>query len=256
MIGIYKFTNKINNHSYIGQSINIEKRYEAHLTAYKNPNHHCYNNTFYIALRKYGINNFNFEILEECNKEELNNREKYWIKYYDTYNNGYNMTEGGDSSPSQTPEVIAKIKNTLLNNEEVNKKLSHKGEDNANSKLTLKDVKNIRIAYQEGKTFGEVYPLYQEKISRSGFQYCWLGKSWKEVMPEVFQQRTAQLNGGSSRKRQEIYQLRLDYMNGLTNQELQLKYNMSYQNVRRILKLERWLYPETIPQGYENFISK
>lgn len=253
MIGIYKITEKDNpTNFYVGQSNDIDRRFKEHI--YKTSKQSRI--PFDDEITNKGKDAFLFEVLEVCSIDELNDKEKYWIAYYDTYNNGYNMTEGGDSNPSQNPEVIAKIKNTLLNNKEVNKKLSHKGEDNANSKLTLEDVKNIRIAYQEGKTFGEVYPLYQNKISRSGFQYCWLGKTWKEVMPEVFQQRTAQLNGGSSRKRQEIYQLRLDYMNGLTNKELQLKYNMSYQNVRRILKLERWLYSETIPQGYEKFISK
>ena len=42
------------------------------------------------AFRKYGINNFSFEIVEECSKEELNKKEKYWINYYNSFFNGYN----------------------------------------------------------------------------------------------------------------------------------------------------------------------
>jgi hypothetical protein len=51
-------------------------------------------------MRKYGIDNFLFEVVEECSLEELNNREKYWIKYYDSHNplNGYNLTDGGNTS--------------------------------------------------------------------------------------------------------------------------------------------------------------
>lgn len=253
MIGIYKFTNQLNNKSYIGQSIDIEKRKREHL---RNAYNYNLDNSFYQALRKYGIINFSFEILEECEKERLNEREIYWIQYYDTYKKGYNMTPGGDFNPSNVPEIVQKRTEKLLNDEKINAKLSHKGEDNGNAKLTKVDVIEIRKAYAQGKQISEVYPLYQEKISYSGFQACWLGKSWKEVMPEVFQQRKAENNGGSKTSRNEIYQLRLDYMNGLTNKELQNKYNKTYETVRRIIKMERWNQPETIPNGYIEFISK
>lgn len=45
-------------------------------------------------------------------------------------------------------------------------------------------------------------------------------------------------------------------MNGATNKELQAKYNRSYAYVRRVLKMERWLYEDTIPEGYRDFILK
>lgn len=98
MIGIYKITNKINNKSYIGQSINIEQRWKTHKTSPFNKNCVHYNCLFYKAIRKYGIDNFIFEVLEECEKNRLNEREIYWIAYYQTHNKkyGYNMTDGGD----------------------------------------------------------------------------------------------------------------------------------------------------------------
>lgn len=102
MVGIYKITNKINNKSYIGQSIDIERRWKSHKTEPFNPNSTQYNTIFYKAIRKYGIKNFIFEILEECPQEQLNEREQYWIEYYATYTqqtnaNGYNMTIGGQA---------------------------------------------------------------------------------------------------------------------------------------------------------------
>ena len=97
MIGIYKFTNIINGHSYIGQSIDIESRKKSHYQrAFCNTaSNKEYEKAFYRALRKYGKENFSFEILKICDKEELNYWEIYYIDYYDTYKNGYNEDEGG-----------------------------------------------------------------------------------------------------------------------------------------------------------------
>ena len=99
MIGIYKITNTINNKVYIGQSINIDERWRAHKADYKNSHltgkHKSY---LYVSMRKYGIENFKFEVIEEAPKELLNEREIYWIQYYDATNpdKGYNLTPGGN----------------------------------------------------------------------------------------------------------------------------------------------------------------
>jgi group I intron endonuclease len=75
-IGIYKIISP-NGKIYIGQSINIEKRWNG----YKRLN--CKSQTkLYNSLKKYGFINHKFEILEECSQEHLNMREIYWKKYY------------------------------------------------------------------------------------------------------------------------------------------------------------------------------
>lgn len=96
--GIYKIENKINHHVYIGQSVHIPKRWREHKNNAFNSNAKDYKATLYRAFRKYGLNNFSFEILEECTQDELNQKEVYWIQYYNSFNNGYNETEGGDES--------------------------------------------------------------------------------------------------------------------------------------------------------------
>ena len=90
MTGIYLITNKVNGKKYVGQSIDIEERWKRHIIASKKSELHIHR-----AIRKYGIDNFDFSILEECSVDKLDEREIYWISELDTYNNGYNMTIGG-----------------------------------------------------------------------------------------------------------------------------------------------------------------
>lgn len=93
MIGIYRITNIIDNKCYIGKSLNIEGRINDHKIN-RRSNKHLQN-----AIKKYGIENFTFEILEECTKDNYSEREIYWIEYYDSMNNGYNETSGGEFEP-------------------------------------------------------------------------------------------------------------------------------------------------------------
>jgi len=88
---IYKWTNKINGKSYIGQTINEEGRKKDHIRG-------KFNSIIHRAIKKYGLENFNYEVLEQIEESKLSEREIYWIKYFDTYNNGYNLTEGGEGT--------------------------------------------------------------------------------------------------------------------------------------------------------------
>lgn len=98
MTGIYKIENLINGKIYIGQAIDIEKRWEYHKT-YLRHNKHC-NKYLQRAWNKYEEENFKFEVIEECSEELLNEKEIYWIDYYNALYNksGYNLTVGGKST--------------------------------------------------------------------------------------------------------------------------------------------------------------
>lgn len=92
MIGIYKLENQVTHEIYIGQSIHIESRFQQHKrTALNNERK---GNKLYDALRK-DLDNFTFEIIEECCPEKLNEREIYWVAYYDSFHNGLNSNQGG-----------------------------------------------------------------------------------------------------------------------------------------------------------------
>ena len=95
---IYAYKKKSNNKIvYVGQTTNLKVRHKTHIQydPYR-PTVAEYNYPLSRGIRKYGPQEYELVILEEnLPKEQLNNREKYWIQYYDTYFNGYNQSTGG-----------------------------------------------------------------------------------------------------------------------------------------------------------------
>lgn len=126
MTGIYKITNLINGKSYVGQSIDIHKRWKREIEDSNNANRISYDYPLMRAFRKYGIDNFNFEIIEECCIEDLNEKEIYWIDFYDTFFHGYNQTLGGDTTIRQPKEKIIGVINDLLNTDMIHKDIAAK----------------------------------------------------------------------------------------------------------------------------------
>ncbi len=96
MIGyVYKITNDINNKLYIGKTmLSLKKRFDQHCRDSMKRQYE--KRPQYSAMRKYGKEHFSIHLIEECDISEINNRETYWIKYYGTYEYGYNATKGGD----------------------------------------------------------------------------------------------------------------------------------------------------------------
>lgn len=94
MAWIYKIEDDIDHKVYIGQTIHkVEVRFHQHL---KNSENAKDNTRLHSAMRNLGKDHFFCEVIEECKETELDEREKYWIKYYDSLTSGYNMTSGGN----------------------------------------------------------------------------------------------------------------------------------------------------------------
>lgn len=118
---IYKITNLITNKVYIGQTTQkFKNRINKHKERMKNGK----NTPLYNSLRKYGIENFKFEIIEEVSsKEELNQREIYYIEKFNSfYPNGYNLTKGGAGTfnyhhTKSDKEKMSKLKKGLFDGE-------------------------------------------------------------------------------------------------------------------------------------------
>ena len=161
MIGIYKITNLINGKSYIGQSTNIQKRFNAHRSVAFNPNDKNYGYPLYCAIRKYGIENFSFEVLEECDVSELNNKEIYYISKYNAHSKyGYNQDDGGDQashylklSDELVDAIIQRLKTSLDNSDDI-------GEDFGVTGRTIRGINSGECCYKESETYPIRPPLY------------------------------------------------------------------------------------------------
>lgn len=96
-MNVYKIRNSVNQKLYIGiTKYEISKRFSVHKQRANAKSHG--NLKLYNAINKYGIDAFTIELIESVeNRDIANEREQYWIKYYDSLENGYNMTAGGFS---------------------------------------------------------------------------------------------------------------------------------------------------------------
>ena len=103
--GIYKITHKETGKSYIGLSVDIHNRWKQHRSFAKTGR----KSAIYSALKKYGVDAFEFTVLEECASDVLEEREKHWIVQFDTVASGYNLTFGGESNKEVSEETRRKI---------------------------------------------------------------------------------------------------------------------------------------------------
>ena len=119
---IYIIRNKINNKVYIGQTTQtINVRFTNHKMASRTGE----DTKFYRAMRKYGEENFYPEQLEEVEVKDLNDRERYWIKQYNSYYNGYNSTLGGDQPYRINYDEVLNLWNRGLSITEISNKMNN-----------------------------------------------------------------------------------------------------------------------------------
>lgn len=221
-IGIYKYENKIDGTIYIGQSVNLESRYNDHI--YDTKHIERKGTGIDIAMRAHGMENFTFEILELCDADQLNERERYWISYYDSYHNGYNKTPGGDSL---------------------------RGEEHPRAILTEQEVWDIREQYGQGVKRSDAFKPYLEKgITERCLLKVWNCETWPWVHSDVYTQENKTLHksqvghsedqiGLSSLdraiKQQDIDLWVQEYQNGLTINAIAKKYNRDNGTIEKYI---------------------
>lgn len=121
---IYKITNNINGKIYIGKTnFTIEKRWKEHCNDYQKET--LQKRPLYSAMKKYGIENFSIEEVEQLESpQQAEEREKYWIEYYGSFKNGYNATIGGDGKTYINYKIVYETYKQLKSCKKVAEKLN------------------------------------------------------------------------------------------------------------------------------------
>lgn len=209
--GIYLIRNNVNNKIYIGQSVNIKRRLQEHIRAaqpqkYKSKSLRDSNTPIHLAMQKYGVDQFSALVLEQCKREFLNDREKYWISLLQSNNKeiGYNLTEGGQDN------------------------FALKGEKHGQAKLTQKNVDTIiRLLKETDLSFPEI----AQKFSVSTSSVCMIntGKTWHNKQIKYPIRITNSGSKGSKNhmshfSEEEVMEIRKLYQQGITYKDLPEKY--------------------------------
>ena len=191
--GIYCIKNTINGKCYIGQAIKLQKRLKAHWNSWQNPIYEHI--ALYKAFKKYGIENFEITILQSFHdslgwrtKVQLDELEKKYIQEYDSFNNGYNSTLGGDGGvlgythTEETKEHLREVR--LLQEEE-------KSKDSSNW-VKAKNVETnlIVVAYSKKELAEQIkVPEYSIRKCLSKKQTLankvWIFAKYDEEFPEI-----------------------------------------------------------------------
>lgn len=160
---IYKITNDINDKIYIGKTCDsIEERWKEHCRDYLKPS--VSKRPLYNAIRRYGIEHFQIEEIEQCNNNNINEQEQYWIQYYNSYHNGYNATRGGDGTIIYDHNLILSLLQQEIPVEEICKKIGC-------CKLTIwKIAKNNNINLVERRNNNRKKQVFQYDLKNNFIQ--------------------------------------------------------------------------------------
>ena len=194
-VGIYKIQNIENGKTYVGQSTNIERRWKQHINSSFNEKDDS-DTELHRTIKKYSLNHFKWEVLEECKVEELDEKEKFWIKELNSISPyGYNYTYGGQASGSGFLKLNDELLNQII-------------DDLQNSELTVKEIANkFELTHQmvynikNGKSWVRddlIYPLrslyvgLKREVKSYYCEYCGKEKSQNALMckecSDVYQQ--------------------------------------------------------------------
>lgn len=218
---IYKI-NFPNGKVYVGQTNNLKKRMTDHLKEARKGSQI----KVYRAIRKYSITRDNFEVIEDNleNSNITNEREIYWIAFYDSYKNGYNSTPGGDVS-----------------------NINLKGENSSKSIFTNEEVRIIRVLRATMKyTKSEIYEQYKDRISESGFHKIWNYDTYTEVAQELNTKelsdfyKHSRLSGSKNKSnifsREQVIEIRNKYyIDARTTYELADEYKCNASCIQRLV---------------------
>lgn len=220
MLYIYKFTNKINGKIYIGQTNNIENRKRNHKSEAFNKKSNGYFLPFHSAIRKYGWDNFKFEIIEELpdemGRDYLNEREIFFITYYKSLKteNGYNITKGGEGCSRSKLSFEEQVKLSKLFN--------------------IEQIKDIQDLLLEGYEYFEIKKKYPQ-LTDSFISNINLGLNFKRK--DLNYPISTLHTKFSKQTKQEICE---DIKRGISYKEIAQKYEISIGYISMINSGKKW----------------
>lgn len=269
---IYKATNRVNGKVYIGYTTrDFETRVNEHKKEAQNGNQYH----FYRAIRSYGWDSFEWKIIDEAEtKEELLEKEKYWISFYDSYHNGYNMTKGGEGSIGRTLSEEQKKKISESNkgrkfSEEHRKKLSktlkgkRKSEDHIkkmseskkgkrySSKLTEKDVIKIKKMIIEGFLLKDIANIFNIDDKTVGL--IARNKTWKDIVVEGWEEYLNNRKMINPLKEEDVIKIKQLLIEGHREKEIASMFNVSRGTIGQIAQGRTW--KDVQVEGFEEYLA-
>ncbi|MGG3889605.1 GIY-YIG nuclease family protein [Metabacillus fastidiosus] len=229
LCGIYMILNLINNKIYIGSSINIKKRWQAH-KSYLNINQHS-NRYLQNAWNKYGEENFKFKVIDNFIDQSLILlREQYWIDYFQSADEecGYNIspTAGNLMGFKHSDETKRKISTRMKGKEKTSEHLANISNSLKGRKMS-KEVKEKLLKANIGKKHTKEH---REKISKHHY-----GKKLSEAHKEVL------VNSRKKFTKETVLEIREKVFSGARVKDLMIEYDCSKQTILRIKKMETYL---------------
>lgn len=207
-IGIYGIKNTSNHKIYIGKTgMNFGDRWDSHRSLLRNNKHE--NPYLQRAWNKYGSDSFEFIIVEECQVNELDNKERYWIKYYKDLNLSYNILDGGDGFNNLGTHL----------SEETKRKI---GEKNRINGLGRKASAETRKKMSESHKGYKPTPEAIAKTAEASRKAMQANPPLAKLTPE------------------DVRQIRRLNDDGITSKDLAAQFNVSYQCIRDIILGKRW----------------
>ena len=230
---IYITTNHINGKMYIGQ-----KKYD------KNNKWKSYLGSGIAlkrAIKKYGESNFSKDIIEECEtKETLDEREKYWIDYYNAVESDdfYNIASGGDGGNTIVGYSDEQLKEYKQRKSQIHKNTVLKGEDSPCSKLTEKEVKEIISLLIDNVYTCDIAKKYDVKTSTIDDIY--FHRTWSELTKNIVFPSRKNNKSRYIGKKVIQYDLNLKYINEYESaREAEKITGIGYKMISRVCNGQR-----------------
>lgn len=237
-IGIYQIKNKINNKSYIGSSSRLKLRWNRHLTDLKCNVHHSL--ALQRAFHKYGYDNFEFIILENCGIEKLLEREQY---YLDNLKPEYNICKiaGNCLGVKHSTETVEKRRNSLIKlweNKELKTTHSKYGRNKKKEQNTLirqqKEQRNLQIV--EDLKSGIIQNVIAEKYNLSTPSITQLKKKYDIVTDKAKGDR----NNFSKLTEEQVKEIKYLLKDKVKQQTIADKYNVKVRTIKAIASGQNW----------------